>query len=145
MPAQSSQQTIKLLYKNWKSFFVSLKSYQKDKTKFSSYPKLPKYKKKNGVNIAIFTNQQISLKGDSKIYFPKSTNIKPIKTKINKEVSTIKQVRVIPKSTCFIVEIVYDIELIKVPLIDNSFLGIDLGLNNFVTAIDNQSKKTFYY
>lgn len=40
-------------------------------------------------------------------------------------------------------EIVYAIEPIKVPLVDNSFLGIDLGLNNFVTAIDNQSKQPF--
>lgn len=143
LPSQTSQQIIKLLYKNWKSFFVSLKSYQKDKSKFTSYPKLPKYKKKDGVNIVIFTNQQISLKSDNKIYFPKMTNLKPLKTKIDKSVSTIKQVRFIPKTTCFIVEIVYELDQIQVPLKDSGFLGIDLGLNNFVTAIDNQSKQPF--
>lgn len=31
LPAQTAQQIIKLLYKNWKAYFQSLKSYQKDK------------------------------------------------------------------------------------------------------------------
>lgn len=46
LPAQTSQQTIKLLYKNWKSFFAALKAYKKDKTKFNNSPRIPKYKKK---------------------------------------------------------------------------------------------------
>ena len=49
----------------------------------------------------------------------------------------------IPKSTCFIVEVVYECEICPINVIENSFLSIDLGLNNFVTAIDNQSKQPF--
>lgn len=146
LPAQSSQQTIKLLYKNYKSFFKALKSYQKNKSKFTSNPKLPKYKAKNGVSIVVFTNQQAKIKqGKSlnKIHFPKSTNLKPFITKIDNQTSTLKQVRFIPKSTCFIVEVVYECLAKATNLIENSFLSIDLGLNNFVTSIDNQSKQPF--
>ncbi|MDL0115216.1 RNA-guided endonuclease TnpB family protein [Campylobacter felis] len=146
LPAQSSQQTIKLLYKNYKSFFKALKSYQKDKSKFTSNPKLPKYKAKNGVSIVVFTNQQAKIKqGKSlnKIHFPKSTNLKPLITKIDNQTSTLKQVKFIPKSTCFIVEVVYECLVKATNLIENSFLSIDLGLNNFVTSIDNQSKQPF--
>lgn len=147
LPSSCSQQIIKLLYKNWKSFFKALKSYQKDKSKFTSNPKLPKYKRKDGHNIVVFTNQQVKvLKTDSliKLYFPKKynnkeLNIKPLITKT----SSIKQVRILPRTTCFIVEVVYEIDKIETPKVNNSFLSIDLGLNNFVTSIDNQSIKPF--
>lgn len=43
------------------------------------------------------------------------------------------------------VEVVYEKEILKHDLLENSFLGIDLGLNNFVTALDNQAQKSFYY
>jgi putative transposase len=56
LPAQTSQQIIKLLYKNWKSFFASVKEYRKNPSKFLGQPKLPKYKDKlNGRNIIIFS------------------------------------------------------------------------------------------
>lgn len=145
LPAQTSKQTIRLLYKNYKSFFSALKSYQKDKSKFTSNPRLPKYKKKNGLNIAIFTNQQAKPKISNlvKIHFPKVVKIKPIITHIDFKTSSLKQVRVIPKASCFIVEIVYETEIQPIETVSGSFLSIDLGLNNFVTAIDNQSKQPF--
>ena len=79
LPAQTSQQVIKLLFKNWKSFFKLCKV----KSKLNGKPKLPKYKDKTkGRNIVIFTNQQCKLK-NGYVYFPKKTNIKPIKTKVD--------------------------------------------------------------
>lgn len=146
LPSQTAQQTIKLLYKDWKSFFKCLKSYQKDKNKFTSNPKLPKYKRKGekGHHIAIFTNQQAKIKqykNFNKIVFPKSVNIKSIITKIDTNISSLKQIRIIPKATCFIVEIVYETNQLAINYVKNSFLSCDLGLNNFVTTIDTQSKQ----
>ncbi|AIS51841.1 transposase, IS605 OrfB family [Thermoanaerobacter kivui] len=48
LPAQTAQQTLRLLDRNWKSFFRAMKEWSKDKSKFNGKPKLPKYKKKNG-------------------------------------------------------------------------------------------------
>lgn len=151
LPTHCSKQTIKLLYKNWKAFFKALKSYQKDKSRFISNPKIPKYKKKDGLNIVVFDKQQVRIKQGEKItklHFPEKYNgkelkIEPIITKVDLETSTIKQVRVVPKTTCFIVEVVYETETVETPKIDGSFLSIDLGLNNFVTSIDNQSRTPF--
>ena len=42
LPAQTAQQTIKLLFKNWKSFFKLCKTYKKDKSKFKGRPRIPK-------------------------------------------------------------------------------------------------------
>jgi putative transposase len=136
--AQSAQQTIKLLFKNWKSFFKSNREYKKNPSKFLGRPKLPKYKDKKGHNIVIFTNQNAKVK-DGYVHFPKKANMKPIKSKV----SSVKQVRVIPNATCFIVEIVYEKEQLNLVSDNERYLSIDLGLNNLVTSFNNIGKKPF--
>ena len=140
LPAQTAQQIIKLLYKNWKAYFQALKSYQKDKSKFSGRPRIPKYKPRGekGHYVALFVKQQIKIK-DGKIIFPKPANLKPIKTKT----STIKQVRVVPATACFIVEVVYQKEVVQTETTEGAIASIDLGINNFVTFLDNQGHQPF--
>ena len=131
LPSNVSQQTVNLVFKAWKSFFKALKSYRKDKSKFTSNPKLPKYKSKNGLYVCAFTYMCSRIK-DNKIYFAKNI-LKPIKTKV----SRVKQARVVPNSSCFIVEIVYEKDVNETPKTSGSIASIDLGLNNFITCIDN--------
>lgn len=140
LPAQTAQQIIKLLYKNWKAYFQSLKSYQKDKTKFTGCPKIPKYKPRGekGHYVALFTNQQIKLK-NGEIVFPRPANLKPIKTKA----SSIEQVRIVPSTSCFIVEVVYQKEVVQTETTEGAIASIDLGVNNFVTFLDNQGYQPF--
>ena len=131
LPSNVSQQTVKLVFKAWKSFFKALKSYKKDKSKFNSNPKLPKYKSKNGLYVCAFTYVCSRIK-NKKINFVKNI-LKPIKTKI----SRVKQARVVPNSSCFIVEIVYEKDVKETLKTSGSIASIDLGLNNFITCIDN--------
>jgi len=140
LPAQTAQQVIKLLYKNWKAYFKTLKSYQKDKSKFSGCPRIPKYKPRGdkGHYVALFTNQQVKLK-NGKIVFPQPANLLPIKTKA----SSIEQVRIVPATACFIVEVIYKKEVVQTETIDGSVASIDLGVNNFVTFLDNQGYQPF--
>ena len=140
LPAQTAQQIIKLLYKNWKAYFQSLKSYQKDKTKFTGCPRIPKYKPRGekGHYVALFTNQQIKLK-NGEIVFPRPANLKPIKTKA----SSIEQVRIVPATACFIVEVVYQKEVVQTETTEGAIASIDLGINNFVTFLDNQGYQPF--
>lgn len=135
LPSQSAQQIIKLVYKNWKSFFKSIKSYKDNNSKYLGRPKMPKYKDKNSESILIFTNQQVKIKNNY-VHFPKATNIKPIKTKVDK----IDQVRIIPKSGYHIVEIIYTIDDVKQKPRNNRFAGIDLGVSNIITYADNVSR-----
>jgi putative transposase len=133
LPAQSSQQIVKLLYKNWKSFWKAKKEFEKYPDKFTGKPKPPKYKDKTGFGICIFTNQIANLK-DGFIHFPKRTGLNPIQTKVEK----FAQVRLIPKATCFVVEIVYEKQEVgNENLKQENFLALDLGLNNFATSINN--------
>lgn len=139
LPSQTSQQVIKLLFKNWKSFFQSQKDYNKNPSKYTGKPKPPKYKNKNGYAICIFTNQQVKLK-DGFIHFPKITKIEPLKTNVD----NISQVRISPQATCFIIEIVYEKEIkYKNEIKKENFLTLDLGLDNLATSTNNVGKNPF--
>ena len=130
LPAQSSQQTLILLDKNWKSFFKSIKDYSKNKDKYLGRPKLPKYKKKDGKSVTVFTNQQCKIK-NKLIKFPK-TNL-TIQTKADK----LQQVRIVPKSNHYIVEVLYKKAITSLNLNTSNVIGIDLGLDNFATITNN--------
>lgn len=134
MPMNSSaQQCLRLLDRNWKSFFASIKDYNNNPSKYLGRPKLPKYKPKNGRNVLILTNQNCKIK-NGYIKFPKKFKGLLIKTKIRKG---LQQVRIIPKDKYLVIEIVYKIEDIE-QLVDNGrYVGIDLGLDNFATITNN--------
>jgi putative transposase len=108
-----------------------MKEWNKDKGKFNSKPNLPKYKKKNGRSIAIFTNQQCKIK-DKYLTFPK-TDLK-LKTRLE---GKLKEVRIIPKGSVCVVEIIYEKEIAEAKRPSQKIAGIDLGLNNFVTLVNN--------
>lgn len=136
LPAKTSQQIIKLLFRNWKLFFKLCKV----KDKLNGNPKPPKYKhKEKGRNVVVFTNQQCKVK-DGYIHFPKRNNIKPLRTKVDK----LCQVRIIPQCSCHVIEVVYEKECIEASGLEpDSYLSIDLGLNNLVTSFDSLHNKSF--
>lgn len=130
--ASSGQQCLKLLDKNWKSFFQSIKDYRKNPNKYLGRPKLPKYKSKNGRNILILTNQNCKI-NKGIIKFPKAFKGFCLKTKVN----NLQQVRIIPKDRYIVIEMVYKINDVKILQDNNRYVGIDLGLDNFVTITNN--------
>nr|DAL24016.1 MAG TPA_asm: endonuclease [Caudoviricetes sp.] len=133
MPSSAtSQQCLRLLDKNWKSFFASIKDYNKNPNKYLGRPKLPKYKSKNDRNILILTYVNCKI-NKGIIKFPKSFKGFYLKSKVN----NLQQVRFIPKDKYIVAEVVYKIDDVK-ELIDNDrYIGIDLGLDNFVTITNN--------
>lgn len=137
LPAPTSQQVIKLMFKNWKAYWAAMREYKKCPSKFNGKPKIPNYikdsKTKNKLNVVVFTNQQIRIK-DNYIHFPKKTGLKPIKTKVK----TADQVRIVPQSGGFIVEVVYTQQPITLPkLVPENKMSIDLGVNNLATCTTN--------
>ena len=140
MPAaQSTQQTLQLLDRNWKSFFNSIKDWSKNKDKYVGRPKLPKYKPKDGRMVFILTNQQVILKDDL-LHFPKSFQgftMKPRCVHLS-NFKKINQVRIVPNNQLFCVEIVYSISIEDNLLLDNGrYMSIDVGLDNLVTIVTN--------
>lgn len=133
LPSQTSQQLLRLLDKNWVSFFKAIKDWKVHPEKYLGRPKLPKYKKKNGETIVIFTNQNAHIRNNI-ISFPKKCQLAPIKTRI---APNFHQIRIIPQGLAYVVEIVYEQEPINLELDKDRILGIDLGLRNLVTGVNN--------
>lgn len=136
LPSNVSQQTIKFVYKAMKSFYKANAEYKKHSEKFTGKPKLPKYKKE--LAPVYFTYNTCRLKTDGYIHFVNNI-IEPIKTTIT-DAKSIKQVRVIPQATCFVIEVVYEKEPTDAGLNKENFLSIDLGINNLATCMSNVGK-----
>lgn len=136
LPRKVSNQTIMLLDKNWKSFFVSIKEYMKNKSKYRGRPKLPKYLDKNGRFITIYELGAIS----SKELRNGVVKLSGTSIKIETKQSNIKQCRVVPQGNHFVIEVVYEKQ--EKVLGDNNgrYCSIDLGLNNLATVGSNVIK-----
>lgn len=134
--SNSAQHTLKMLEKSWKSFFVGIKDYSKNPKKYLGKPKPPKYKDKNGRHICVLTNMQSQIK-DGYLYFA-FKYLKPcnnlVKTKVQ---GKHLQTRIIPKGSCYVLEIVYETKDIELKQKNNRIVGIDLGVNNIATLVNN--------
>jgi len=140
LPAATSQQIMMVMDKNMKSYFALLKMYKKNKKSLSGCPQFPGYKHPTkGRNVVIFTSQQARLQSNNTITFPKKSGLKPLKTKI--PAGSLKQVRIVPQSSCYVIEIVYEKEVVQAFPENDSWLSIDLGVNNLMTCFNTVSSK----
>lgn len=137
LPAKVSQQTLRLLDRNFKSFFASVKDYAKNPSKYKGRPRLPRYlDKTDGRYVVTYTNQAIGKKSLDKegVIVPSQTEIR-IKTKIGfKELDC---VRIVPYNGYYAVEVVYTVNEKHEMENNGRYAGIDLGIDNFATVATN--------
>ncbi len=140
LPAQTAQQVLKILDRNWKSFFRAIREWKKDKSEFKGRPKPPRYKPKDGEFILVFTNQQVKIE-DKILKFPKKIGFE-IKTRLSDK-TDMREVRIIPKGVGYVVEIVYKKIIHPKYLKKNNIIAIDLGVRNLITTVNNNGLKPF--
>lgn len=134
LPAKVSCQIIRLVDRNWKSFFEATKEYKKHPEKFKGRPGLPKYKDKiKGRSVTIYPAQAISKKGlKQKLLQLSGTNMS-FSTAIEGKV---KEIRLVPHCGYFVLEAVYDTPDVKILDLEG-VAAIDLGLSNLATISSN--------
>ena len=149
IPNAMSQQIIRRLGSDWKSYFLAMAEYRIAPEKFLGKPKMPGYAKKS--KMAVMPFQHLSCV-DSEIIFPKKTGISPIKIhccanqplKAKGDEKVITEIRFIPRGNCFWFEVAYTIsdkkqkEKRSILLDKKKHLGIDLGINNLATIVSDQ-------
>ena len=140
LPSSISQQVIAQVFSSIKGWMKGVKEFEKNHSKFHSKPKLPKYKSSKKQNMIVFTTASCRVKQDGYIHFIKNI-IQPIKTNVKKE--ELKQVRIVPQATCYVVEVIYERKEQNLDLQKDNFLSIDLGLNNLCTCTNNVNQKFF--
>lgn len=140
--AQSAQQVLRLLDKNWKAFFSAIRDWQEHKKKYLGRPKLPKYKPRDGKFILVMTNQNCKLK-NGEIIFPKIFNgFKVVPAFMGDEdkaerFCTFQQVRFIPYDRNIVMEIVYTLKSVIQEEDNGRYAGIDIGVDNLLTMATN--------
>ncbi len=139
LPRKVSNSILILIDKNWKSFKNGLAAYDEDPSKFTGRPKLPGYKhKEKGRNILIYDIQAIGKRAYKKTgkVVPSRLGIE-IETKVKWE--DLDQVRIIPRGSCYVVEIVYRKEEKQAAVDPNLIAAIDLGVTQLAAVTSNKT------
>ncbi len=139
-----AQQILKEVDGSFKSFFGLLKLAKKGKYTLKDY-KLPHYLPKDGYATLVIGFVRLNR---NKLIFPFSNTYK--KTHKSVEITMppilhdkkVKEIRIIPKANArfFEIQYIYKAENIQRNLNQNNALALDLGINNFVTAVSSEGK-----
>lgn len=138
--SQPANCILRLLDKNWKSYFQAIKEYEKNPRKFLGRPQIPKYLKKDGrYNWIIPNNSCYFEDGELKFRIRKMQNV----VWKSRCIGRLIQVRFIPKGCVYCMEIVSEVDVLETSKENNRIMGIDLGVNNLVAASNNIGKQPF--
>ena len=138
LPQQVAQQTLKVLDKNWKSFFKLNNEYKKHSNKFTGKPHPPKYLESDSYfNLYIteqslhYENEKIRVSCLSKLF---NEELK-ISTKLSKieNIMKLNQIRILPRGNHLIAEIIYTKEINDKKFNGKQVIGIDIGIDNLLT------------
>ncbi|HLY31580.1 MAG TPA: transposase [Ktedonobacterales bacterium] len=135
LPAKVAQWVLRLLDKNWQSYFAACAAYQEDPSKFLGHPKLPGYKdKQTGRNLLTYTIQALSMPALRKgLIRPSMLGII-----IHTRQRDVQQVRIVPRSEFYVVEVIYEQVPIPAPVNPALHAGIDIGLDNLATLASDK-------
>ena len=136
-----AQQTLTTVFESFRSFIGLLKGVKGGTVE--QRPKLPGYKK-NALKLVTFPRADVKLK-NGQLRFPLGTKVKAwfgidafyLPMPSNLKYSDLKEIRICPRNGCFYAEFIYSVEEIKVELDFEKVLGIDPGLNNWLTCVSN--------
>ena len=139
--AQTAQQTLRLLDKNWTSFFAAIKDWKAHPEKYKGRPKLPKYKAKDGYFPLVLTNQNCKLK-DGAIRFPRTFQGFTVKAIFASQPDAVfKQARIIPHGGEIDLELIYEIPDVEEKADNGKYGAIDIGVDNLAALAWNTGER----
>lgn len=134
-----AQQTLTSVAESFKSYIGLLKGIKKGTV--TQRPKLPGYRK-NSLKLATFPRADVKLKPEG-LRFPLGSKVKAwfglgafyLQMPSNLKYSSINEIRILPKNGQFYAEFVYKVEDVQADVDLSRALGIDPGLNNWLTCV----------
>lgn len=139
-----AQQILKEVDGSFKSFFGLIKLAKQGKYAFKDC-KLPQYLPKDGYTTLVIGFVRLN---GNKLVLPFSNSFKrthkPVEITIPPVLldKKVKEIRIIPKANArfFEIQYIYEAECVQRNLNKNNALALDLGINNFVTAVSSNGK-----
>lgn len=140
IPMQLAQNVVKHACQDFKNWLASVKEYKKAPDKFLGAPQMPQYKKKGSVSGLHFTNQDCVIRDNNGKSYLKFPHFHGDYLPIGYVSGSLKEVRVRPYYSDFLVICVYETESTE-PLPENgNVCGIDFGISNIVALVSNTQK-----
>ena len=144
LPRQCTQQIIKEVRSDFKSYFNSCKKYKQDNTNYTGRPQLPKYNKNDVISYDITNQDAVIYKKKNESYELKLPKIKKRLDIGNEEITKLKEVTIKPFYNTYKICLVYEVDDPNPKKLDeNRILSIDLGINNFLTTSNNVGLNPF--
>lgn len=136
LKAQCSQQVLKLLDKNIKSYYESVRDYKRHPNKYKEKPGLSKYRKRGSEFNMYYTNQNCRIR-NGKIILSKELSIDiPQYEKYSYLLENFKQIRILPNHIGYRIEVIYEVEDVEIPKRkEEKIASIDLGIDNLATIV----------
>jgi putative transposase len=141
LPRKVSQQVLRQVDHDWRSFFAALREWKQEPDKFKGRPGLPRYKHKtDGRNELVYTVQAVSRPALEKGVDETSFRIVPsqLGIQIKTKQKNINQVRIVPRKSHYVVEVVYTVQQKPAELDENLIAGMDIGLDNLAAVTSNK-------
>ncbi len=142
--SQAAQQLIAEVAESFTAFKETLAAFYEGKV--DQRPRLPKYRKKGGLSGLTFPKQAISLDVENALIrlplgnrFNKIFELDAIyvRAPTNLDFKRIREVRILPRNNCFYIEYVYVINKTIASVNLDRILGIDHGLDNWLTCVSS--------
>jgi putative transposase len=135
LPTKVAQQVLRLLDKNWQSYFAACLAYQEDPSKFRKPPRMPRYKpKQDGRYALVYTVQALSRPGLKRGLIQPSMVAVTIETKQTR----IAQVRIVPRVGFYVVEVVYEQPEAAPSGNPALYAALDIGVDNLAAITSNK-------
>jgi putative transposase len=141
MHSQVAQQCLTTVAESFKSFLGLLKGVKKGTV--TQKPKLPGYRD-GGLNLVTFPSQAVKLKAEG-LRFPLGSKVKVwfglesfhLPMPSNLDYKEIREYRILPRNGEFYLELIYKLTQVQADVDFAKALGIDPGLNNWITCVSN--------
>jgi putative transposase len=137
LPRKVSNQVIRHVLQDWASFKAAHREWRNDPDRFLGEPRIPRYKHKTKGRVKLTYEHKAVGKGmwlKTGYAVPSQLDI-AVKTQVT--YCEFCELRIVPRHSCYIVEIVYEkteANPIKSPYI----AGLDIGLNNLAAVASNK-------
>jgi putative transposase len=139
LPRKVANQVLKQVYASWVNYFKALKAYKQDASGFTGKPRLPGYKDKQaGRDILVYEKGAISKKAlDRGVVKVSGLAFQTTINSANITRETIKEVRIIPQSACYVLEVVYE-RAADEAIVNEHIASVDIGVNNLAAITSNK-------
>ena len=157
LPAQANQQTLKLLLRDYRSFFESVRAYGRNPSAFTGRPRMPKYVSTGKGKTVILTNQICRIREDRVLKFPGTKEVLRLGGHLPE--GKLKEVRIKPCGADYTIDVVMEVlgtgitpqtneELLgelgnRTDISDLRIMAMDPGVDNLVAVVNNFGENPF--